>query len=85
MREIDAFVVGHAQEPWLLDVDGRTYINANGSWWVSSLGHDHPRLVAALRRQTEVLLHCSLRELSDRYDAARTCVLSATRATCAPR
>lgn len=60
VREVEPFVIGHAQGPWLLDLDGRKYIDANGSWWLASLGHNHPRLVAALRRQTESLCHCSL-------------------------
>ena len=37
-----------AEGPWLFDVDGRRFLDANSSWWVAALGHNHPRLVAAL-------------------------------------
>jgi adenosylmethionine-8-amino-7-oxononanoate aminotransferase len=59
-REVDPFVIERAQGPYLFDMDGRRYIDANASWWLSSLGHNHPRLVGALQRQAEQLCHCSL-------------------------
>ena len=42
--------------PYLYDADGRGYLDANSSWWVASLGHNHPRLVAALERQARAQL-----------------------------
>jgi adenosylmethionine---8-amino-7-oxononanoate aminotransferase len=42
------------------DADGRSYLDASSSWWVAALGHAHPRLVAALRRQSERLCHVAL-------------------------
>ncbi len=58
--EVDPIVVERAEGPWLFDVDGRRLIDANSSWWVASLGHNHPRLVAALRRQAERNCHSAL-------------------------
>lgn len=58
--EVDPLVVERAQGARLFDVDGRSYIDANSSWWVASLGHNHPRLVEALRSQASVLCHTSL-------------------------
>ncbi len=60
VRDVDPFVIERASGPFLFDVDGRRYIDANASWWVSALGHNHPRLVAALKSQAEALCHCSL-------------------------
>lgn len=57
---VDPIVVERAEGPWLFDLDGRRYIDANSSWWVASLGHNHPRLVAALRRQAERNCHTAL-------------------------
>ncbi len=57
---IDPIVVARASGVWLEDVDGTRYIDGNSSWWVASLGHGHPRLVARLREQAETLVHCSL-------------------------
>ncbi len=59
-ESLDPFVIASAEGCWLHDVDGRRYLDANGSWWVNLLGHGHPRLRRVLREQTESLLHCSL-------------------------
>ena len=53
-------VIQRAERSRLFDVDGRSFIDGNASWWTSLLGHNHPRLVAALTRQASKLSHCSL-------------------------
>ena len=60
IADTNPLVVGRAEGSRLYDVDGRSFLDANSSWWVCALGHNHPRLVAALRRQAETLCHCSL-------------------------
>lgn len=35
--------------------DGRRVIDAISSWWVTTHGHNHPRIMAAVREQTEKL------------------------------
>jgi adenosylmethionine-8-amino-7-oxononanoate aminotransferase len=35
--------------------DGRRMIDAISSWWVTTHGHNHPRIMAAIRAQTERL------------------------------
>lgn len=37
--------------------DGRSFIDGFGSWWVSNLGHGHPRLKRALHEQVEQFSH----------------------------
>jgi adenosylmethionine-8-amino-7-oxononanoate aminotransferase len=54
------FVVHRAAGPWLIGADGRRVLDASGSWWCNNLGHGHPRLRAALARQAEQLMHCTL-------------------------
>lgn len=56
----DPLVVARAEGARLYDADGRSYLDANSSWWVAALGHGHPRLVAALERQARVFPHVSL-------------------------
>jgi adenosylmethionine-8-amino-7-oxononanoate aminotransferase len=56
----DPLVIERAQGPHLFEADGSRYLDANASWWSSSLGHAHPRLLAALRRQSESLCHAAL-------------------------
>jgi adenosylmethionine-8-amino-7-oxononanoate aminotransferase len=58
--DVDPIVVGEAQGSRIVDADGRSYIDANASWWTAALGHGHPRLVAALRQQAERLGHTAL-------------------------
>ncbi len=56
----DPLVIERAAGSRLFDADGRSYLDANASWWTSCLGHGHPRLVAALRAQAESLCHTAL-------------------------
>jgi len=59
-RRTDPIVVSRAEGVRLFDVNGRSYIDANASWWTSTLGHNHPRVVAALKAQADALCHASL-------------------------
>src|SRR5207249_8116679 len=43
----------------LEDVDGNRFLDFNAGIAVCSTGHGHPRVVEAIRRQTEDLLHYS--------------------------
>jgi adenosylmethionine-8-amino-7-oxononanoate aminotransferase len=56
----DPLVIVGAEGPYLYDADGTRYLDANGSWWVSTLGHRHPRLVLALAEQAGAFPHVSL-------------------------
>jgi len=41
--------------PYLFDADGKRYLDGSGGPGVSCLGHSHPRVVEAMRRQAEAL------------------------------
>jgi len=60
MRDYQDFppleVVG-ARGSWLQLRDGRSILDAISSWWCKALGHGHPHLAAALRRQQEAFDH----------------------------
>jgi acetylornithine aminotransferase len=43
----------------LWDADGRVYLDFLAGVAVNSLGHCHPKVVAALQRQAATLIHCS--------------------------
>ncbi len=60
IAKTDPLVVVRAEGPYLYDADGTRYLDANGSWWVSTLGHRHPRLVRALTEQAGAFPHVSL-------------------------
>ena len=59
-KGVDPIVVSRAEGTRLYDADGRSYIDANASWWVAALGHNHPRLIAALERQARANCHSAL-------------------------
>jgi predicted acetylornithine/succinylornithine family transaminase len=44
---------------YLVDADGKRYLDFGSGIAVSALGHSHPRLVSVLRNQGEKLLHLS--------------------------
>lgn len=52
--------VARAEGVWLVDAEGRRYLDAISSWWVNLFGHNHPAIRAALRQQLEVLDHVML-------------------------
>ncbi|MFZ3482385.1 adenosylmethionine--8-amino-7-oxononanoate transaminase [Sphingomonas sp. 3-13AW] len=48
-------LVTRAEGAALYTSDGRRIVDAISSWWVTTHGHSHPRIVAAIREQAEVL------------------------------
>ncbi|MEZ4361818.1 MAG: adenosylmethionine--8-amino-7-oxononanoate transaminase [Kofleriaceae bacterium] len=53
----DPLVIVDADGSWLIDADGRRYLDGISSWWACTLGHRHPRLVRALVDQLQHLDH----------------------------
>src|SRR5579863_5549792 len=53
-------VVERAVGRELIDVDGRHYLDAISSLWVTTLGHGVPELDDALRRQVDRVAHSTL-------------------------
>jgi adenosylmethionine-8-amino-7-oxononanoate aminotransferase len=57
-------LITRGEGSYLFDGRGRRYLDAISSWWCCNLGHSHPRLVAAITRQTQTLQHSILGNLS---------------------
>ena len=51
--------LSHGRGCRVWDVNGKPYLDALGGIAVNTLGHDHPKLVPALRDQIGKLIHCS--------------------------
>jgi acetylornithine aminotransferase len=47
------------QGAWLYDTEGRRYLDCLSGIAVNTLGHAHPRLVAAICDQASKIIHCS--------------------------
>ncbi|GGI55275.1 adenosylmethionine--8-amino-7-oxononanoate transaminase [Oxalicibacterium solurbis] len=69
--------VARGEGAWLIDTQGRRYLDAISSWWVNLFGHANPRINAALKDQLDKLEHAMLAgfthepvvELSERLSA----------------
>jgi adenosylmethionine-8-amino-7-oxononanoate aminotransferase len=53
-------VLRRGEGVWLYDTEDRPYLDACGSWWVSVLGHSHPRVVQHMAEQLACLPHAIL-------------------------
>ncbi|MBX9620772.1 MAG: adenosylmethionine--8-amino-7-oxononanoate transaminase [Alphaproteobacteria bacterium] len=51
------FIVKKASGCYIESIDGHRVIDGISSWWCKSLGHNHPRLTAALLAQTNRFEH----------------------------
>jgi adenosylmethionine-8-amino-7-oxononanoate aminotransferase len=48
-------MIARGEGAWLITEDGRRILDGISSWWVTTHGHNHPRIMAAIRAQTEKL------------------------------
>ncbi len=51
----DATMIAKGEGAWLETADGRRLLDAISSWWVVTHGHRHPKIVAAIKAQADVL------------------------------
>ena len=51
----DAISIARAEGAWLETSDGARVLDAISSWWVITHGHRHPKIMQAIRDQTERL------------------------------
>ncbi len=52
--------IARGEGPWLIDTDGRRYLDAISSWWVNLFGHCNPRINAAIIDQLGKIEHVML-------------------------
>ncbi len=53
----------------LYDMDGREYYDTISSWWTNTHGHNHPRMVSALKDQLDILHHVNFSGFTHPYAA----------------
>jgi adenosylmethionine-8-amino-7-oxononanoate aminotransferase len=49
--------IARGEGAWLIDHDGKRYLDAVSSWWTNLFGHANPRIAAALKDQLDKLEH----------------------------
>ena len=52
--------IARGEGAWLIDFEGKRYLDAVSSWWVNLFGHANPRINAALKDQLDRLEHVML-------------------------
>jgi adenosylmethionine-8-amino-7-oxononanoate aminotransferase len=57
---VPLLAIARAEGAWLIDFEGRRYLDAISSWWVNLFGHNHPAIRAALVDQLDRLDHVML-------------------------
>ncbi len=63
MKALEAtppLAIARGEGPWLIDTDGRRYLDAISSWWVNLFGHCNPRINAAITDQLGKIEHVML-------------------------
>ncbi|OZA26908.1 MAG: adenosylmethionine--8-amino-7-oxononanoate transaminase [Hydrogenophilales bacterium 17-61-9] len=63
MKQLEAappLAIARGEGPWLVDTDGRRYLDAISSWWVNLFGHCNPRINAAIIDQLGKIEHVML-------------------------
>jgi len=63
MKQLEAFpplAIARGEGSWLIDTDGRRYLDAISSWWVNLFGHCNPRINAAITDQLGKIEHVML-------------------------
>lgn len=63
MKQLDAvppLAIARGEGVWLIDTDGRRYLDAISSWWVNLFGHCNPRINAAITEQLGKIEHVML-------------------------
>ncbi|MGC9530542.1 MAG: 4-aminobutyrate--2-oxoglutarate transaminase [Candidatus Bipolaricaulaceae bacterium] len=57
LASLAPFVAARAHGVTVEDLDGNVFLDFSGGWGVMNVGHNHPRVVAAVRGQADGFLH----------------------------
>ncbi|MDW8323960.1 MAG: adenosylmethionine--8-amino-7-oxononanoate transaminase [Burkholderiales bacterium] len=60
LERLPPLPIARGEGAWLIDYDGRRYLDAISSWWVNLFGHAEPRIRAAIAAQMEQIEHVIL-------------------------
>ena len=63
MQHLEAappLAIARGEGPWLIDTEGKRYLDAISSWWVNLFGHCNPRINAAITDQLGRIEHVML-------------------------
>ncbi|MBY8995494.1 MAG: aspartate aminotransferase family protein [Candidatus Heimdallarchaeota archaeon] len=56
-HSFEPILLEKAKGSWVWDVDGKKYLDCVSGTWCTNLGHNHPRIIKAMKDQMEKLIH----------------------------
>ncbi|TET30521.1 MAG: aspartate aminotransferase family protein [Candidatus Heimdallarchaeota archaeon] len=59
-HSFEPILLEKAKGSWVWDVDGKKYLDCISGTWCTNLGHNHPRIIQAMKNQMEKLIHRSM-------------------------
>ena len=59
-EQLPLLPIARGEGMWLIDFEGKRYLDAISSWWVNLFGHANPRINAALTDQLGKIEHVML-------------------------
>jgi adenosylmethionine-8-amino-7-oxononanoate aminotransferase len=65
MQEYEPLLIEQGEGCWLIDTEGRRYLDGSASMWCNVHGHRHPRLDAAITKQLAQVAHTTNLGLSN--------------------
>jgi adenosylmethionine---8-amino-7-oxononanoate aminotransferase len=61
----EPLIIQRAKGPYLIDTNGKKYLDGTSSIWVNLHGHRHPALDSAVKQQLDMIAHSTLLGLSN--------------------
>ena len=68
--------IARADGSWVWDVEGRKYLDFVSGTWACNLGHKHPNMIQAMKKQMDEIIHRCMRFHSPITLKAAECVLN---------
>ncbi|MHA1197855.1 MAG: class-III pyridoxal-phosphate-dependent aminotransferase [Candidatus Heimdallarchaeaceae archaeon] len=63
-NDFESILVDKALGSWIWDTDGKKYLDCTSGVWCLHIGHNHPKLISAIKSQIDNLIHTNNRFLS---------------------
>jgi acetylornithine/N-succinyldiaminopimelate aminotransferase len=59
-HSFEPILLEKAKGSWVWDVDGKKYLDCVSGTWCTNLGHNHPKIIQAMKDQMDKLIHRSM-------------------------
>ena len=56
-NKFETILIESALGSWLWDIEGKKYLDCESGMWCSNLGHNHPKVIQAAKKQLDKIIH----------------------------